>query len=48
MTRQVWRYGHQHEFASQEFEAENARLKKMYADVQLQNGVIKEAMAKKW
>ena len=29
-----------------ELEAENARLKKMYADVQLQNDVIKEAMAK--
>ncbi len=31
-----------------ELESENARLKKMYADVQLQNDVIKEAMAKKW
>ena len=31
-----------------ELEAENNRLKKMYADVQLQNNVIKEAMAKKW
>lgn len=31
-----------------ELEAENARLKKMYADVQLQNEVIKEAIAKKW
>jgi len=31
-----------------ELEAENNRLKKMYADVQLQNDVIKEAMAKKW
>jgi putative transposase len=31
-----------------EFEAENARLKKMYADVQFQNDVIKEAMQKKW
>lgn len=31
-----------------ELEAENARLKKMYADVHLQNDVIKEAMAKKW
>jgi len=31
-----------------ELEAENAQLKKMYADVQLQNDVIKEAMAKKW
>lgn len=31
-----------------EFEAENNRLKKMYADVQLQNDVIKEALAKKW
>lgn len=30
-----------------ELEAENARLKKMYADVQLQNEVIKEAMEKK-
>ena len=29
-----------------ELEAENARLKKMYADGQLQNEVIKEAMAK--
>ena len=29
-------------------ESENSRLKKMYAEVQLQNGVIKEAMAKKW
>lgn len=31
-----------------ELEAENSRLKKMYADVQLQNDVIKEAMSKKW
>jgi putative transposase len=31
-----------------ELRAENARLKKMYADVQLQNDVIKEAMEKKW
>ena len=31
-----------------ELEAENARLKKMYAEVQLQNDVIKEAMQKKW
>jgi len=31
-----------------ELEAENVRLKKMYAEVQLQNDVIKEAMAKKW
>ena len=29
-----------------ELEAENSRLKKMYADVQLQNDVIREAMAK--
>lgn len=31
-----------------ELESENARLKKMYADVQLQNDVIKEALGKKW
>lgn len=31
-----------------ELEAENNRLKKMYADVQLQKDVLKEAMAKKW
>jgi len=31
-----------------ELESENARLKKMYAEVQLQNDAIKEAMAKKW
>ena len=31
-----------------ELEAENARLKKMYADMQLQNEVIREAMEKKW
>ena len=31
-----------------ELEAENSRLNKMYADVQLQNDVIKEAMEKKW
>lgn len=31
-----------------ELEAENARLKKMYAEVQLQNDVIKDAMSKKW
>ena len=31
-----------------ELEAENVRLKKMYAEVQLQNDVIKEAVAKKW
>lgn len=31
-----------------ELEAENARLKKMYAEVQLQNDVIKDALSKKW
>lgn len=31
-----------------ELEAENARLKKMYAEVQLQNELIKEALEKKW
>ena len=31
-----------------QLEAENARLKKMYADVQLQNDIIKDAMVKKW
>lgn len=31
-----------------ELEAENSRLKRMYADIQLQNDVIKEAMEKKW
>lgn len=31
-----------------ELEAENTRLKKMYVGVQLENEVIKEAMAKKW
>lgn len=30
-----------------ELEAENARLKEMYADVQLQNDIIKEALTKK-
>lgn len=30
-----------------ELEAENARLKKMYAEVQLQNDLIKEALEKK-
>ena len=31
-----------------ELEDENRRLKKMYAEVQLQADVLKEAMAKKW
>lgn len=31
-----------------ELERENARLKKMYADVQLEHQILKEAMAKKW
>lgn len=31
-----------------ELEDENRRLKKMYADVQLQADVLKEAMSKKW
>jgi len=31
-----------------ELEAENTRLKKMYAEVQIQKDVLKEAMAKKW
>lgn len=30
-----------------ELEAENARLKRMYADVQLQNDAIKDALTKK-
>jgi len=31
-----------------ELEAENNRLKKMYAEVQIQKDLLKEAMAKKW
>jgi putative transposase len=31
-----------------ELEAENTRLKKMYAEVQIQKDILKEAMAKKW
>ena len=31
-----------------ELEHENARLKKMYADVQLEAHAMKEALAKKW
>ena len=31
-----------------ELEAENARLKKMYADVQLEAHAMKEALTKKW
>jgi putative transposase len=31
-----------------ELEDENRRLKKMYAELQLQADVLKEAMAKKW
>ena len=31
-----------------ELEAENARLKSMYADAQLENTAIKAALAKKW
>ena len=31
-----------------ELEDENRRLKKMYAEVQLQADVLQEAMAKKW
>lgn len=31
-----------------ELEAENARLKKMYADERLKSDILKEAIAKKW
>jgi putative transposase len=31
-----------------ELEAENARLKKMYAEERLKANILKEAMAKKW
>lgn len=31
-----------------ELEKENQQLKRMYADVQIQNEIIQEAMAKKW
>ena len=31
-----------------ELEQENARLKRMYADVQLRHDVLQEALAKKW
>jgi putative transposase len=31
-----------------ELEQENSRLKKMYADVQLDAQILKEALAKKW
>ena len=31
-----------------ELEQENARLKKMYVDVQIRHDVLQEALAKKW
>ena len=31
-----------------ELEQENARLKQMYAEVQMDRQVLKEALAKKW
>lgn len=31
-----------------QLEAENNRLKKMYAELQLDHSILKEAMAKKW
>lgn len=31
-----------------ELEAENSRLKKMYADVQLDAQILRESLAKKW
>ena len=31
-----------------ELEAENARIKKMYAESQMEISVIKEALTKKW
>jgi putative transposase len=31
-----------------ELEEENRRLKKMYADVQLQKDILQEALQKKW
>jgi putative transposase len=31
-----------------EFEDENRRLKKMYADVQIQAEIVKDALQKKW
>lgn len=31
-----------------ELEAENARLKKMYAEAQMDTEILKEALAKKW
>ena len=31
-----------------ELEEENRRLKKMYAEAQMQNDVLKEALGKKW
>lgn len=32
----------------EELEAENRRLKKMYAEPSLQNDIFKEALTKKW
>ncbi len=31
-----------------ELEAQNSRLKRMYADLQLDHDILKEAMTKKW
>jgi putative transposase len=31
-----------------ELEEENRRLKKMYAEVQMQSDILKEALQKKW
>jgi putative transposase len=51
MEDQVWRHGGMDASLMtrmKELEAKNNRLKKMYAEVQIQKDVLKEAMAKKW
>jgi hypothetical protein len=47
MACQIWWYGYIINGRLKELEAENTRLKKMYAEERLKAEIIQEAMAKK-
>jgi len=45
--RKIWRAGHGGAEASEELEAENAKLKRMYADLALENHALKAVLNRK-
>ncbi len=47
MALEVWRHGRVADLANEGFDDENKRLKKMFAELSMQNELLKEALGKK-